>query len=293
MKIIVDTTCQLEPRRIKELDLNIIDYPLLLNGKEVDHHWDMPEVRREKEKFIELLKDKKNRASTSGISKSAMIDAFESCGGDEILFIVQSLNNTKATANTIRKVLTDHPEYDVKVFDTEILASGVGAQTLALLREMETRDMTRDECYELLIRNRANAYVVGVLYDLFYLHRSGRLGLAKAAMGTAMGLHPLLSSTPQSGVLKSTGKVRNFKQANIRFLDAIKEQMDARNSRVLTVNMAYAGEHEKECLQLKDLLYQAAEKYGWDIRVDINFSNFSLLPHMGPDFYEMGYVIGT
>ncbi|MEA2078082.1 MAG: DegV family protein [Candidatus Marinimicrobia bacterium] len=293
MKIIIDSTCQLEPQLIKDLDLILIDYPLYLNGEEYEHHWDMPNIREEKEKYIESIRDKNSKGSTSGITEKAFITAFESCKGEEILLITQSINNTKATGNTLNKVLKEHPEFNVKAFDTEILASGVGAQGLALLRELKKKKMTRDECYDLLVKNRANAYVVGVLYDLFYLHRSGRIGLAKAALATAMGLYPLLSSTPQSGVLKSTGKVRNFKQANIRFLSAIKEQMKEREGKVLTVTMAYTFDHDKECLHMKELLEKAAEELNWDLQVDINYTNFSLIPHMGPDFYEMGYVIGT
>jgi DegV family protein with EDD domain len=293
MKIIIDTTCQLEPQRIKDLDLHIVDYPLYLNGEEYEHYWDTPNHRELKDKYIELISDKKSKGSTSGITEEAFIKVFESCKDDEILLIIQSLSNTKATGSTLKKVLKEHPEYDVKAFDTEILASGVGAQGLALLREMKKRKMTRDECYVLLEKNRANAHVVGVLYDLFYLHRSGRTNFAKAAMATAMGLYPILSSTPQSGILKSTGKVRNFKQANARFIDAIKEQMEARNSKILTVTMAYSKEHNKECLHMKDILEKTAKELNWDIQVDINYTNFSLIPHMGPDFYEIGYVVGT
>jgi len=293
MKIIIDSTCQLEPQLIKELNLGFLDYPIFLNGKEYQHQWDAPNVLEEKSKFIELLREKNNKAGTSGISKKDFIDCFEQYKDQEILLIIQSLNNTKATASALEKVLNEHPEFDVKVFDTEILASGVGAQGLALLRDLRTKKMSRDECYAVLEKNRKNAYVVGLLYDLFYVHRSGRLGLAKAVMATAMHLYPLLSSAPQSGMLKTTGKVRNYKQANSRFLDEIKKQMDIHNSKKLTVNMAYTNDHDKECRHMEQLLMKTAEDLNYDIEVHINYSNFSLLPHMGPDFYEMGYVIHT
>ncbi len=293
MKIIIDSTCQIEPQVIKDLGLYFVDYPLYLNGEEYEHYWDTPNIREEKNKYIELIRNKNSKGSTSGITEEAFTKAFESCKGEEILLITQSINNTKATGNTLNKVLKEHPEFNVKAFDTEILASGVGAQGLALLREMKDSKMTRDECYDLLVKNRANAYVVGVLYDLFYLHRSGRIGLAKAAVATAMGLYPLLSSTPQSGVLKSTGKVRNYKQANVRFLAAIKDQMKERESKVLTATMAFTFDHDKECMHMKELLLRTAEESGWEVEVHINYTNFSLIPHMGPDFYEMGYVIGT
>jgi DegV family protein with EDD domain len=293
MKIIIDNTCQLEPDRIKELGLEHIDYPLYLNGEPYQQTWDSPNWREEKDTFIALLRDKKNRASTSGITEEEFQRTFERFKGEEILLITQSHNNTRATRDALRNVLKSNPQYDVMAFDTEILASGVGAQALAMLLEKKEKGLNRKECYALLEKNRANAHVVGVLYDLFYLNRSGRIGLAKAAIATAMGVYPMLSSTPQSGVLKSVGKVRNFTQANVRFLATIKQQMLEKNSKRLTVNMAYVNDHNKECFHMKNLLERTAGELSWNLHVDINYSNFSLLPHMGPDFYEMGYVIGT
>lgn len=293
MKIIIDSTCQIEPQRIKDLGLGFVDYPLYLNGEEYKTKWDSPSIREDKDKFIELLRDKNSKSSTSGITEKDFIKVFEKYKNEEMLIITQSLNNTKATGSALKKVIQEHPEYDVKAFDTEILASGVGAQGLALLRELKEKKLSRDEMYDVLVKNRANAWVVGMLYDLFYLQRSGRIGLAKAAVATAMHIYPLLSSTPQSGVLKSTGKVRNYKQANARFLAAIKDQMLEKNSHKLTVNMAYTNEHIIECDHMKEQLEKTAIELGWDIQIHINYTNFSLLPHMGPDFYEMGYVIHT
>ncbi len=293
MKIIIDTTCQLEPDRIKELDLGVVDYPLYLNGEIYPQCWDMPDWRKEKDAFIELIRNKNNRASTSGITEDELLGAFSRYKNEKMLLITQSHNNTRATRDTLRKVMENHPEFDVRVFDTEILASGVGAQALAMLLEAKEKGLDRDACYALLEKNRPNAYVVGVLYDLFYLNRSGRIGFAKAVLATAMGLYPMLSSTPQSGVLKAVGKVRNYKQANARFLANIKMQMAKAKSTQLTVNMAYVNGHDAECLQMKDLLEKTAGELGWRLHIEIHYSSFPLLPHMGPDFYEMGYVIGT
>ena len=264
-----------------------------MNGKEYQHQYDAPDNLEAKKKYIDHIRDKNSKGSTSGITATEFQRGFELCKDEEILLITQSLANTQATGNTLKKFMNDHLEYDVKNFDTEILASGVGAQTLALIREMRNKELSRDECLAILEKNRSNAYVVGILYDLFYLHRSGRLGLAKAAVATAMHLFPLLSSTPRSGELKATGKVRNYKQGNTRFLDAIKLQMGERNSNMLTVNMAYSPGHKKECEHMQELLNSAAEEQGWHLEVYIHLTNFSLLPHMGPDFYEMGYVIHT
>lgn len=293
MKIIIDSTCQLEPERIKELGLTIVDMPILMNGEVYPQTWDMPNWREEKEKFIELMRDKKNKITTIGATEAQFVEAFEKNKGEDMIVITQALRNTAATAEGLQAALKNHPEYDVVPFDSRSLVSGVGVQLLALLREMEGKELTRDECLAILEKNVVNTHVMGALYDLFYLHRGGRVGLAQAVMGTAIGIMPLLSAVPGSGEIKAMGKARNYKQACARFLSTIKEQMAEKNSKNLTVAMSYVGGHDKECLYMKKLLETAAEELNWDLYFELNYSNFAHMPHLGPDYFEMGYVIGT
>lgn len=293
MKIIIDSTCQLEPERIKELGLTIVDMPILMNGEVYPQSWDMPNWKEEKEKFVELMRDKKNKMTTVGATESQFVEAFEKNKGEEMILITQALRNTKATADGLAAALKNHPEYDVKPFDSKSLVSGVGVQLLAMLNEIKGKDATRDECLAILEKNRDNTHVMGALYDLFYLHRGGRVGLAAAVMGTAIGILPLLYAVPGSGEIKAMGKARNYKQACARFISTIKEQMAEKNSKRITVAMSYVGTHDKECLYMKKLFENAAEELGWDLYFELNYSNFAHMPHLGPDYFEMGYVIGT
>jgi len=293
MKIIIDSTCQLEPERIKELGLTIVDMPILMNGEVYPQSWDMPNWREEKEKFVELMRDKKNKMTTVGATETQFVEAFEKNKGEEMIVITQALRNTKATADGLAAALKNHPEYDVKPFDSKSLVSGVGVQLLALLNEVKDKDATRDECLAILEKNRDNTHVMGALYDLFYLHRGGRVGLAAAVMGTAIGILPLLYAVPGSGEIKAMGKARNYKQACSRFISTIKDQMAEKNSKKITVAMSYVGTHDKECLYMKKIFEDAAEELGWDLYFELNYSNFAHMPHLGPDYFEMGYVIGT
>ncbi len=293
MKIIIDSTCQLEPERIKELGLTIVDMPILMNGEVYPQSWDMPNWKEEKEKFVELMRDKKNKMTTVGATESQFVEAFEKNKGEEMILITQALRNTKATADGLAAALKNHPEYDVKPFDSKSLVSGVGVQLLAMLNEIKGKDATRDECLAILEKNRDNTHVMGALNDLFYLHRGGRVGLAAAVMGTAIGILPLLYAVPGSGEIKAMGKARNYKQACARFISTIKEQMAEKNSKRITVAMSYVGTHDKECLYMKKLFENAAEELGWDLYFELNYSNFAHMPHLGPDYFEMGYVIGT
>jgi DegV family protein with EDD domain len=293
MKIIIDSTCQLEPERIKELGLTIVDMPVLLNGEVYPQSWDMPNWREEKEKFIKLMREKKNKITTIGASEFMFLEAFEKNKGEEMIVMTQALRNTKATAEGLKAAINNHPEYDVKSFDTCSMVSGVGVQLIALLNEIEGKDVTRDECLAILEKNVGNAHVMGSLYDLFYMHRGGRVGLASAVMGTAIGIMPLLYGVPGSGEIKAMGKARNYKQASTRFVSNIKEHMAEKGSKKLTVCMSYVGEHDKECLYVKKLLELASAELGWNLYFELNYSNFAHMPHLGPDYFEMGYVIGT
>ena len=267
--------------------------PIIMNGEEYPQTWDMPNWREEKEKFISLMRDKNNKITTVGASEAQFTEAFKKHKDEDILLITQALRNTKATEEALHAALKNNPQYDVKAFDSQSLVSGVGVQLLALMREIEGKDVSRDECYDILMKNCENTHVMGAIYDLFYLHRGGRVGLAQAVMGTAIGIIPLLQVTPGSGEIKAMGKARNFKQICTRFISIIRAQMEEKNSKTITVTMSYVGDHDKECLYMKKLLEAATEELGWDLHFELNYSNFAHMPHLGPDFFDIGYVIGT
>jgi DegV family protein with EDD domain len=190
------------------------------------------------------------------------------------------------TMDTVKKVIAEHDELDVTYVDARFLtaAYSVIVQDTALaIREGKSFE----EVMALLDLMRDNARHLGVVYDLFYLHRTGRIGLAKAALGTAMKIIALLSSGEEPGTLKSIGKAKNYGQCNQRFMKIIREDLEEKKGKSLHAVISMIGPHEKETEDLK----RQVESLDVDTRVEIHYTNHSNMAHIGPDFYDIGYVI--
>jgi DegV family protein with EDD domain len=284
MVIVSESTLQLGPERIRELGIRVVEYPLFLNGKQYPASVSMS--AEEKEELRRLIADKRNKVTTAGLQSEDLRAMYRSLEGEQVVSMHQSFNNSRATAEILRKVWSEENRPDILLFDTEQMSAGYTVQVLEAAKAVKA-GIGLDELGRLLESNRGSTRHLGAIYDLFFLQRSGRLGLAKAVLGTAMKIIPLLSSTGESGVIRSIGKAKTFVQANERFVEVMAEELRSRNAKRVSAVVVYCGPHLQEAEHLRSAILES----GWDAEVEIHYSNHSNMPHEGPDFYDLGYIV--
>ncbi len=284
MVVVADSACQLSPETLKKLGVEIVEYPMYLNGEPYPVSIDMSAEK--KETLRTMLKDKNNAFSTSGLREEDLLAVYKRHPGQKIISLHQSSSASTVTMATVKKVISEHDDLDVTYVDTRFLtaAYSVIVQDTALAIQ---EGKSFEEIMKLLDRMRAGTRHLGVVYDLFYLHRTGRIGLAKAALGTAMKIIALLSSGEEAGTLKSIGKAKNFGQANQRFMKIIQEDLEEKRGKELHAVISMIGPHERETEDLKSRV----EALDIETRVEVHYTNHSNMAHIGPDFYDIGYVI--
>ena len=284
MIIIAGSAIQLEQSTIKELKLEIAEYPMYLNGELYPVSMDMS--REQKDHLRLLLKDKNNKITTSGLKAQDMLALYQKHKGEKIISIHQAGKASTVTSQTIKNILAEHPEFDVDFIDSHHLTAAYSV-IVQQAAEAANSGMPYDELLPYIETIKQNTRHLGVVYDLFYLHRTGRIGLAKAVFGSAMKIIALLSSSDEPGVLKSIGKVKNYMQANNRFIQLLQEDMLEKNGKHVRAVISIIGPHEKEAEDLKSKL----SNLGFPVKVEIHYTNHSNMPHAGPDFYDLGYTI--
>jgi len=284
MKVICDSAVQLEYPTLKKLNLDIVEYPMYLNGE--DYPVSIAMSREDKDKLRDILKDKNNVVTTSGLRSRDLLATFQKFKNEKIIMISQAGKASTATSQAIQEIVKDHPDLDIEYIDTHHLtaAHSVIVQQIA---EAVIEGDNFEKLKSKIPSIRDNTRHMGAVYDLFYLHRTGRIGFAKALMGTAMKIIALLGSTDEPGMLKSIGKVKNYKQANQRFIQQLKKDMDDKNGKSVRAVITVIGPHEKEAEDLKNNL----EKLDFPVKVEIHYTNHSNMPHAGPDFYDIGYTV--
>ncbi len=284
MVIVADSSLQLSYQTIKELNIQVVEYPLFLNGE--PYPVSMSMSREEKEKLRELVKDKKNNVTTSGLKEEDLRRVWEQFKDQKIFTIHQSARMSSITATVLQKVKSELPHLDIELFDTHHMVAAYTVQVLQAARALR-EGMASPELLALMKRNRENTRHVGSVYDLFFLQRTGRIGRAKAILGTAMKIIPLLGSSGEAGVLRNIGKAKTYQQANQKFVGMMAEDLAAGKTRRLTALISQIGPYDQETGHLKELI----EQQGWDAEVQILSTNHSAMPHAGPDFYDLGYTV--
>ena len=284
MVIVADSSLQLAYDTIKELDIRIVDYPLFVNGQ--PYPVSMSMSGEEKEKLRLIIKDKHNNVSTSGLKEEDLKQLFEGFKDQKILTIHQSVRMSSITATVLQKVKSELSGLDIELFDTHHMVAAYTVQVLLAARALQS-GMDYPELMDLMKRNRGNTRHLGSVYDLFFLQRTGRIGRAKAILGTAMKIIPLLGSSEEPGVLRNIGKAKTFQQANQKFVATIAADMEAKKAGRLTAVISRIGPYERETEHLKQLI----EQQGWEAEVLILATNHSAMPHAGPDFYDLGYTV--
>ena len=284
MVIVADSSLQLANDTIGELNIQVVEYPLFVNGE--PYPVSMSMSGEEKEKLRLIIKDKNNNVSTSGLKEEDLQELFERFKDQKILTIHQSVRMSSITASVLQKVKSELSGLDIELFDTHHMVAAYTVQVLLAARALQA-GVEYPELMELMKRNRQNTRHLGSVYDLFFLQRTGRIGRAKAILGTAMKIIPLLGSSEEPGVLRNIGKAKTFQQANQKFVATITADMEARKASRLTAVISQIGSYDRETSHLKQLI----EQQGWEAEVQILATNHSAMPHAGPDFYDLGYTV--
>lgn len=160
------------------------------------------------------MKDKKGGLFTSAqIGLQDVADRFEPLlqQGRDILFVAVSsgLSGTyNSTCLVANELMEKYPERHIRCVDTLRYCGAEGMLVIAATR-LRAAGKTLDETADWLEENRLRVHQMGVLEDLFFCKRMGRVSGAAAVMGTLVGIRPL-ADINEKGLSDVIGKTRGL-----------------------------------------------------------------------------------
>ena len=218
--IITNDACAL-PRALREeygvdgVFLGNVEYPDGRSEK-ADLDWE----RTTPEEYFNSMVSKKFIYKTS----CANIDEIYECmkvhaeEGKDILCIVLSegLSGTYAfSTKAAERIHADYPNVQVKVIDSKRYSTALGMIVLeACLRRKE--GMSFEETCAWVENNRNRFHQMGIMDDMFFLARTGRVSKAKAFFGNLAGIEPMAEFS-ENGMSEVIAKGKGKKKA----LDAV------------------------------------------------------------------------
>ena len=187
--IVTDTSANLPTPWAEEKNVIVAPFSYLIDGEE----FVCLDTREFKcGEYYQSLREGL-KITTSQINPQRYMDYILK-GGQDILYIGLSsgVSGSFASAQIAREqLLENYPQRNIRLVDSLGASLGEGLLVIkaARLREEGTN---LDETADFLLKRRRHIYQVFTVDDLMYLRRGGRLSNAAAAIGTILGIKPVL-----------------------------------------------------------------------------------------------------
>jgi DegV family protein with EDD domain len=214
VSIVTDSTSDIEPGKAAELGITVVPLFVLFGERGYKDY-----VELSRGEFYHKLQSETVLPTTSQPTAAMYEDAFRPLvdAGDDVLCIAIS-SHLSGTMNAARAGAERFPNSNVTIYDSESVAGGLGMMVMHA-RELAARGATVQQIVAELDRWRLTQRLYACIPDLSHLQRTGRIGKARAVLGTLMKIVPVLAL--KDGQVTAEAQVRTFARAQETMLDLI------------------------------------------------------------------------
>lgn len=111
-----------------------------------------------------------------------------------------------------KEVMANNPNSKILILDSKRYSAG-GGLLAVFASKLRAEGKTINETFSILENYRDSLHQIGILDDLFFLYRSGRIKKIAAVMGSFIGIKPMADFSNEIGGPCVLGKARGYKNA--------------------------------------------------------------------------------
>ena len=196
--ILADITCDLSAEMREAMGVK--DYirghiTIAQGGVSSDHVSDLDWASIPRDTFYDALNSKQAKVTSAPPNPDEYCDVF--CSYIEQGYGVLSMSISGKISGTYdfaclgaKKALEKHPDAKLYCFDSMRMAGGFGLLVL-YAHKLQAEGKSMEETIAWLEENRHRVHQMGPIDDLMVVARRGRIGMAKAIMGSFAGVKPM------------------------------------------------------------------------------------------------------
>ena len=274
-KIVTEASVDMPENFAKENDITILPIELNFNGQL------FPEGLPNDE-FYKKMKETGIIPKTSQPNQYKFETALTPfCNKDDwfVLTIVIS-SNLAGTIAQAKNAVEALGMKNVYICDSQVTTFAEGALIMEIVKFINEKERTVQEVIDELERLKTKIKLVAVVSDLKYLKQGGRISGAAAALGTVLGIKPIICL--EGGKVLNCAKKRG-EQANLYMLDCVKNR-----DKTYPIYFGYSAD--------KKNIINFVQKYQKELGVDeknVEYHSIGCVvgTHAGPGAYGMVYFI--
>ncbi len=230
LAVVTDSTSDIEPQRASRLGVDVVPLFVIWGDKSYRDYVDLS-----RSEFYQKLASEPVLPTTSQPTAQMFEDAFRPHveAGDDVICIVIS-SKLSGTINAARSAAQQFPGARIAIVDSESVAGGLGMQVMHA-RDLASAGASMDEILTAIEREKVSQRLYACIPDLSHVVRTGRIGKAKAAIGTLMKIVPVISL--REGEVVAEAQVRTMSRAQETMIDlALKNISNISNARFLVMH---------------------------------------------------------
>lgn len=276
MRIIADSTCDLDQELAKRYDIEIVPLTVILKDRQ---YKDRLEI--ETQQLFDYVKVFNELPKTSPVSVAGFVEAFQ--GNDEIVYISISSKLSECYQNAIQAVKELGAEKRIHVIDSLSLTTGTG---LLVLRAAELRNlgMSAAEIEEKIKALVPKVRIAILLDTLEYVRKGGRCSAVTAIVSNVLNIHPILEAHPD-GTLGVKEKIGGSRSKALQALINIYER-DLENIDLRRVSITHTG-CPQDAFWMKGELRNTSQP----AEILINTAGGVVSSHTGPNGIAIMYIL--
>ncbi len=220
VKIVTDSTADLPPRLAEELGITVVPAYLHFGDKVYRDRVDISE-----DEFYQRLLRDPAPPSTEPPTPQDFTDVYQrlSQEADGIISIHISSKLSATYNSALRGKELTEKEYPIEVVDSQLVTMGLGLLAIAAATAARSGNSLPQVVAEVK-QTIPSIHLLGLFDTLKYLALGGRIGKAKALLGSVLNVKPILTMT--DGELEPAGQVRSRANGIDRLFDFVKNAID-------------------------------------------------------------------
>ena len=276
--IMTDTNSGITPQVAENNGIFLLKMPFTVDGAEYTEYGELPY----EEFFCKL--DSGAEVSTSQPSPGLLLEMWDEIlkSHDRVLYLPMS-SGLSGTCETAKALAADFDGKVIVIDNKRISVTLYSAVFNAL--KLSKSGMTAAQIAEKLENDGSRQSVYVSVNTLEHLKKSGRVTAAGAAIGTLLGIKPVLQI--QGGKLDAFKKVRGMKSAMDAMLDAIENDRKTRfDGEKVQIRAAYSGDLEAG----KEWQAEVAKRFP-DLEIGLDALPISISCHVGGGALGIGISV--
>ena len=273
--IMTDTNSGITPETAKENGIYILKMPFIVNGREYTEYGEMSYGD-----FFEALSSGAE-VSTSQPSPASLTEMWDRIleNYESVVYFPMS-SGLSGTCDTAKAFASD---YDGRVFVVDNRRISVTLYSSVFnAAKLADKGLSAKEIAEIAEEEASEQSIYVSVNTLEHLKKSGRVTAAGAAIGTLLGIKPVLQI--QGGRLDAYKKVRGMNAAMNAMLDGIENDRSTRFAgKNIEIRAAYSGNLETG----KEWQEQVAKRFP-DLEIGLDALPISISCHVGEGALGIG-----